>query len=217
MRTDGVRKRLRPQSRQRVMSDSPLRIAVFLSGGGRTLENLIEHRAKHQLPIDIKLVISSSEKVRGVQVGRDAGIPTMVVRKCDFPDPVAYSSAMFGPITPLGATHVVMAGFLKHVLIPDDFENRVINIHPSLLPAFGGEGMYGHRVHAAAIERGVTISGCTVHYVDNQYDHGPIILQRSCEVLPDDTPDTLAARVFEQECKALPEAIRKIVAEQSAA
>jgi phosphoribosylglycinamide formyltransferase-1 len=187
-----------------------LPIAVFLSGGGRTLENLIEHRDRHGLPIDIKRVVSSSETVRGVQISRDAGIVTSVVSKKDYPDPHRYSEAMFGPVRQSGATHVIMAGFLKHVLIPDDFERRVINIHPSLLPAFGGEGMYGLRVHAAAIERGVKISGCTVHFVDNQYDHGPIILQRSCEVLPDDTPETLAARVFEQECKALPAAICQI-------
>jgi phosphoribosylglycinamide formyltransferase 1 len=190
----------------------PLPIAVFLSGGGRTLENLIQHRDRHDLPIDIKLVISSSAGVRGVQIAKNAGLAIGVVGKTDFPDPQRYSEAMFQPVRDSGATHVVMAGFLKHVLIPDDFEHRVINIHPSLLPAFGGEGMYGERVHAAAIKRGVTISGCTVHYVDNEYDHGPIILQRSCEVLAEDTPESLAARVFEQECEALPAAIRKIAA-----
>ena len=195
------------------MSAKPFPIAVFLSGGGRTLENLIRHRDCHDLPVDIRLVISSSETVRGVQIGRDAGIPTQVIRKTDYADANAYSEAMFAPVREHNATHVVMAGFLKHVLIPADFERRVINIHPSLLPAFGGAGMYGHRVHAAAIKRGVTISGCTVHFVDNEYDHGPIILQQSCAVMPDDTPDTLAARVFEQECQALPAAIRKIAAD----
>ena len=115
---------------------------------------------------------------------------------------------MFGPCRQVGADLVVMAGFLKHVRIPSDFEGRVINIHPSLLPSFGGPGMYGHRVHQAVIDRGVKISGCTVHYVDNVYDNGPIILQRSCEVRDDDTAETLAARVFKQECEALPQAIR---------
>ena len=193
------------------MSTKPLPIAVFLSGGGRTLENLIQHRDRHDLPIDIRLVISSSASVRGVQIGRDAGIPTQVIRKTDYADAEVYSEAMFGPVREHGATHVVMAGFLKHVLIPDDFEHRVINIHPSLLPAFGGAGMYGHRVHAAAIERGVTISGCTVHFVDNEYDHGPIILQRSCKVQPNDTADALAARVFAEECQALPDALRQVI------
>ncbi|MFM8399920.1 MAG: formyltransferase family protein, partial [Pirellula sp.] len=99
---------------------------------------------------------------------------------------------------------------LEHLLIPDDFENRVINIHPSLIPAFCGKGMYGLYVHQAAIEFGVKVSGCTVHFVDNQYDHGPILLQRTCEVLDDDTPETLQKRVFELERKALPDAINKI-------
>ena len=156
-------------------------------------------------------MVSSRSGVRGLDIASADGIEHLVVRKSDY-DEGAYSAAMFDPVRQCGATYVVMAGFLKHVLIPDDFQNRVINIHPSLLPAFGGQGMYGHHVHAAAIKRGVTISGCTVHFVDNQYDHGPIILQRACEVKADDTPDTLAARVFEQECEALPAAIRKLVA-----
>ncbi|MCA9140428.1 MAG: phosphoribosylglycinamide formyltransferase [Planctomycetales bacterium] len=190
--------------------DTKLPIAVFLSGGGRTLENLLRHRDQHGLPIDVRLVISSRAGVRGIEIAKNDGIPTQVIRKSQFDD-AEYSQAMFEPVRQCGAEYVVMAGFLKHVLIPDDFENRVINIHPSLLPAFGGKGMYGHNVHAAAIQRGVTISGCTVHFVDNQYDHGPIILQRACEVLPDDTPDSLAARVFQEECEALPAALRKLV------
>ncbi|MEO1525717.1 MAG: phosphoribosylglycinamide formyltransferase [Planctomycetota bacterium] len=191
------------------MSAPALPIAVFLSGSGRTLANLLKHRDERDLPIDLRLVISSRSDVRGVEIARSAGIETRIVRKRDFDD-AAYSAAMFDPVRESGAKYVVMAGFLKHVLIPDDFENRVINIHPSLLPAFGGQGMYGHHVHSAAIERGVTISGCTVHFVDNEYDHGPILLQRACHVLPDDTADTLAARVFDQECDALPAALRQL-------
>ena len=190
-------------------ADQPLPIAVFLSGGGRTLENLLRHRDERGLPIDVRLVISSRPDVRGVDIAKADGIETLVIRKRDFDDD-AYSAAMFQPVRDCGAKYVVMAGFLKHVLIPDDFEHRVINIHPSLLPAFGGQGMYGHHVHAAAIERGVTISGCTVHFVDNEYDHGPIILQQSCDVAPEDTPESLAARVFKQECEALPAALRKL-------
>lgn len=194
------------------MSDEKLPIAVFLSGGGRTLENLLKHRDQHDLPIDVRLVISSRSGVRGLEIAESDGIATHVIQKSKHDDE-AYSAAMFEPVRQCGAKYVVMAGFLKHVLVPVDFENRVINIHPSLLPAFGGKGMYGHNVHAAAIERGVTISGCTVHFVDNQYDHGPIILQRPCEVLADDTPDTLAARVFQEECEALPAAVRKLLLE----
>jgi len=198
------------------VSQSRLPIAVFLSGGGRTLGNLIEHRDDGTLPVDIRLVISSSSKVKGVSVARDAGIETSVIRKTDHLDPNAYCHAMFDPCRSAGVDLVVMAGFLKHVLIPEDFVNKVVNIHPSLLPKYGGPGMYGHHVHQAAIEAGETTSGCTVHYVDNQYDNGPIILQRSCEVKQDDTADALAARVFAEECQALPEALRNIASSSAA-
>ncbi|TWT83257.1 Phosphoribosylglycinamide formyltransferase [Planctomycetes bacterium CA13] len=192
------------------MSDRILKIAVFLSGSGRTLANLIHRREEFDLPIDIRLVIASRDDVRGIEIARDDGIDTRVVRKRDHRDPFEHSREMFDPCRKAGVDLVVFAGYLNHVLIPNDFENRVINIHPSLLPAFGGAGMYGHRVHQAVLERGVKVTGCTVHYVDNEYDNGPIIVQRSCPVLKDDTADALAARVFEQECIALPEAITKI-------
>ncbi len=103
-----------------------------------------------------------------------------------------------------------MAGFLKFVQVPSDFDHRVTNIHPALIPAFCGAGFYGQRVHEAVLESGAKISGCTVHFVDNQYDHGPIILQRNVPVLDDDTPQALAARVFAAECEAYPEALRLI-------
>lgn len=192
---------------------SPLPIAVFLSGGGRTLANLIEHRDHHDLPIDIRLVVASRSGLGGQQIADDAGIQSFVVRKQN--DDAAYCRAMFDPVRACGATHVVMAGFLKHVLIPEDFTGRVINIHPSLLPAFGGQGMYGQKVHQAVIDKGVQVSGCTVHLVDNIYDNGPILLQRACPVQPDDTPETLAARVFQEECLALPDALRHLWKEVS--
>jgi phosphoribosylglycinamide formyltransferase-1 len=193
------------------VSEARLPIAVFLSGGGRTLANLIEHRDQHGLPIDIRLVISSSSKVKGVTIARDGGIETLVVLKSKHADPDEYREAMFEPCRRCSAELVVMAGFLKHVLIPEDFVGRVINIHPALLPKFGGPGMYGHHVHQAVIEAGESASGCTVHYVDNQYDNGPIILQRTCDVNANDTADELAARVFKEECKALPEALRTLI------
>ena len=105
-----------------------------------------------------------------------------------------------------------MGGFLKRITIPEDFAHRVVNIHPALIPAFCGDGFYGHRVHEAVLEYGAKLSGCTVHFADNQYDHGPVILQRAVPVLDDDTPDTLAARVFAAECAAYPEAIGLIAA-----
>lgn len=187
-----------------------LRVAAFLSGGGRTLANLIKHQRSNDLPIDITLVISSNGKAKGLQIAEDAGIETLTIRKSNFSDPGAYRDAMFDPCDRAGVDLVVMAGFLKHVLIPDRYNERVINIHPSLLPKFGGEGMYGGRVHQAVIDGCEQQTGCTVHYVDNQYDNGPMILQRTCRVMPGETADELAARVFELECQTLPAALRKL-------
>ncbi|WP_145353218.1 phosphoribosylglycinamide formyltransferase [Roseimaritima multifibrata] len=184
--------------------------AVLISGGGTTLKNLLAVRKEGNLPADIRLVISSSASAKGLDFATAEGIATAVVQKSKYPSDEDYSQAIFDPCRERGIGLVVMAGFLKHVLIPEDYEGRVINIHPSLIPAFCGPGMYGRRVHQAAIDKGVHFSGCTVHFVDNHYDNGPIILQRSCPVEPTDTAETLAARVFEEECLALPEAIRKI-------
>jgi phosphoribosylglycinamide formyltransferase 1 len=191
-------------------SVSPLRLAVLISGGGTTLRNLIQKIAAGKLGAKIELVISSTAKAGGLQIAEAAGIPTLVVDPKDSPTGAEFSEATFGPCREVGAQIVAMAGYLKHVLIPPDFENKVINIHPALIPACCGPGMYGRRVHEAVLESGAKLSGCTVHFVDNQYDHGPIILQRSVPVLDDDTPDTLAARVFATECEAYPEALRMI-------
>jgi folate-dependent phosphoribosylglycinamide formyltransferase PurN len=124
----------------------------------------------------------------------------------------AWSDEIFAACRAARADLVVMAGFLHLVRIPADFAGRVVNIHPSLLPAFGGQGFHGMHVHRAVIERGCTVSGCTVHLVDDEYDHGRILLQKAVPVLPDDTPESLAARVFAAECHALPEAIARIAA-----
>ncbi|MFM7932373.1 MAG: phosphoribosylglycinamide formyltransferase [Pirellula sp.] len=192
------------------MSNALLPIAVLISGGGTTLKNLIDRKAQNTLAVDFRLVVSSNPKAKGLGYAQEASIRAKVIRKKDFVDGQSHSDAMFQAVRDSGAKLVVMGGYLEHLLIPDDFENRVINIHPSLIPAFCGKGMYGLYVHQAAIEFGVKVSGCTVHFVDNQYDHGPILLQRTCEVLDDDTPETLQKRVFELERKALPDAINKI-------
>lgn len=192
------------------MSNALLPIAVLISGGGTTLKNLIDRKAQNTLPVDFRLVVSSNPKAKGLEYAQEASIPARVIRKRDFVDGQSHSDAMFEAIRESGAKLVVMGGYLEHLLIPDDFEKRVINIHPSLIPAFCGKGMYGLYVHQAAIEFGVKVSGCTVHFVDNQYDHGPILLQRTCEVLDGDTPETLQRRVFDLEREALPDAINEI-------
>ena len=198
------------------MVKSPLLpIAVLISGGGTTLKNLIERKKLSELPVEFRLVVSSNPTAKGLALAQAESIPTAVIRRRDFCDGESHSLAMFDAIRSSRARWVIMGGYLEHLLIPEDFENRVLNIHPSLIPAFCGKGMYGLRVHQAAIDFGVKISGCTVHFVDNQYDHGPILLQRACEVLEGDTAETLQKRVFELECEALPEAIARIAMETS--
>src|SRR5688572_4908866 len=194
-------------------TQNALPIAVLISGGGTTLRNLIEKIQAGTLPVEIKLVISSSRESRGLEFARAAGIPTLVVEKASLA-PEAFSEAIFQPCREAGVQYVVMGGFLKHVLIPPDFENRVINIHPALLPAFGGKGMYGLKVHQAVLDQGAKTTGCTVHFVDNQYDHGPIILQRSVPVQANDTAESLQPRVSEAEREALPEALRLLASDR---
>lgn len=189
---------------------SPLRLAVLISGSGTTLKNLIEKIAAGKLDAKIELVISSSAKAGGLEIAKAANIPTLIVPQDKSQSPQEFSEATFSPCRQAGIHIVTMGGYLKHVLIPSDFENRVTNIHPALIPNFCGAGMYGRRVHEAVLESGARLSGCTVHFVDNHYDHGPIILQRQVPVLDDDTPDKLAARVFAAECEAYPEALRLI-------
>jgi len=190
----------------------PLRIAVLISGGGTTLRNILRLIDAGSLGARVDLVISSRQDAGGLEYAHAAGVPVEVVRRADCGSADEFRDRIFGPCREAGIELVVMGGFLKHVLIPEDFENRVINIHPSLIPAYCGEGFYGHHVHEAVIQAGETVSGCTIHFVDNQYDHGPIIHQRRVTVETGDTPDTLAARVFEAECDAYPEVIRWIAA-----
>jgi formyltetrahydrofolate-dependent phosphoribosylglycinamide formyltransferase len=186
----------------------PLRLAILLSGSGRTLENLLEWIAAGRLGATVEVVIASRGDVRGVEVAQRAGLPTRVLPQGTH-STAEWSAEIFAACRAAKADLVVMAGFLKLVEIPADFAGRVINIHPALLPAFGGKGFHGMHVHRAVLARGCTVSGCTVHLVDNEYDHGRIILQKTVPVLPDDTPESLAARVFAVECQALPEAIAR--------
>ncbi len=184
------------------------RLAVLISGSGTTLQNFIDRIAAGRLTASIVQVISSHRDTAGLERARRAAIPAAVVTRKDAGSREEFSRLIFNHCRAANADLVCMAGFLQIITIPDDFTNRVMNIHPALIPAFCGKGFYGHHVHEAVLESGVKITGCTVHFADNQYDHGPIILQRGVPVLDGDTPETLAARVFEQECEAYPEAIR---------
>jgi len=187
---------------------SPLKLGVLISGGGTSLLNLVEVIARGELSAQIVQVISSRADCRGVERAQAAGLPCQAISPRAYPDSEAFSQTVFATLREAGVDLVVLAGFLSLLPIPPDFANRVMNIHPALIPAFCGHGFYGHHVHEAVLARGCKLSGCTVHFADNHYDQGPIVLQQAVPVLDTDTPDTLAARVFEAECSVYPEAIR---------
>lgn len=193
------------------MSDpsSPIRLGVLVSGGGTTMLNFLEKIEAGELDAEISLVIASREDCSGVERAQEAGLRCEIVPRKEFESVETFSERIFNLCREANVDLVTLAGFLFLVHVPDDFRHRVMNIHPSLIPAFCGKGFYGHHVHKAVLERGAKLSGCTVHFADNEYDRGPIIVQQAVPVLDDDTPDTLAARVFEAECEAFPEAIRR--------
>ncbi len=188
--------------------ERPIRLAVLISGGGSTLANFLEKIAAGQLPAEIPLVVASRTDCGGVARARNAGLRCEVVERRAFASTADFSRSIFALCRDARVDLVTLAGFLALLEIPADFQFRVMNIHPALIPAFCGKGFYGHKVHEAVLERGAKVSGCTVHFADNHYDHGPIILQSCVPVQDDDTPDALAARVFAAECRMYPEAIR---------
>jgi phosphoribosylglycinamide formyltransferase-1 len=187
---------------------NPIRLAVLLSGGGTTLQNLLDRIADGGLEAEVALVVSSTANAFGLERAHRAGIAATTVSRKEAGSLEAFSERIFTACRDARAQLVCLGGFLHLIYVPDDFFGRVMNIHPALIPAFCGKGYYGHRVHEAVLAHGAKLSGCTVHFADNEYDHGPIILQRAVPVLDDDTPETLAARVFQEECAAYPEAIR---------
>jgi formyltetrahydrofolate-dependent phosphoribosylglycinamide formyltransferase len=194
-------------------SDRVVALGVLISGGGSTLANLIARIADGRLPsVRIGLVISSRGAVRGVEIAREAGLPLAIIRKKDHADAGAFSTAISAALTAAGVDWVVMAGFLCHWRVPPRYQGRTLNIHPALLPRFGGVGMHGRHVHEAVLAAGDTESGCTVHYVDDEYDHGPIIEQARVPVLPQDTPETLAERVMAAERELYPRVIGRLAA-----
>jgi len=185
----------------------PLRIAVLISGGGTTFKNLLTQWRNGKLDVDFRLVVSSNPDARGLEYAREAGVRDVVVERRKCPSSEAFSQQIFQACRAAEVELVVMGGFLKHLPIPPDFELRVMNIHPSLIPAFCGPGYFGSRVHQSVLDFGAKVSGCTVHFVDNEYDHGPVILQRAVPVEENDTAATLAGRVFAAECELYPQAI----------
>ncbi|MCP4252620.1 MAG: phosphoribosylglycinamide formyltransferase [Candidatus Scalindua sp.] len=185
-----------------------LNLAILISGGGTTLQNIIDQINDSSLNARIQVVVCNSPDAYGIKRAEQNRIPTAIVQRKDHNQSDSFSKSIIEEIEKYPVDLIILAGFLHLFKIPDSYAGKVMNIHPGLIPAFCGKGFYGHHVHKAAIESGVKISGCTVHFVDNEYDRGPIIIQRTVHVNADDTPDTLAQKVFEEECIAYPEAIR---------
>ncbi len=185
----------------------PIKLAVLVSGAGTTLGNLLECIRGGTLSASVEIVIGSRPDLVGLQRAAAADLRVGVIDRRRVETVAAFSQQVFMMCDAAGVELVCLAGWLCLLEIPQRYEGRVMNIHPALLPAFGGKGMYGRHVHEAVLAHGCKVSGCTVHFVDNAYDAGPIILQSVCEVRHDDTPTAIAARVFELETRAYPQAI----------
>lgn len=185
-----------------------LRLAVLLSGGGTTLENIFTHIESGELDASVVCVISSRHGAYGLERARNHGVPAIAITRKDFADTAAFSQAVWREVRAHDAGLVVLAGFMSLLEIDPAYNGKIMNVHPALIPSFCGRGMYGHHVHETVIEYGAKVSGATVHFVDAEYDHGPIILQKAVPVLEDDTPDSLAERVQAAEREIYPQAIQ---------
>ncbi|GAB6166333.1 phosphoribosylglycinamide formyltransferase [Thermostilla marina] len=187
-----------------------LPVAVLISGTGRTLKELIHRIHRNTLPLDIRVVISSTPNAKGLQYAEIYNLPIEVIERKDFASDEDFSNALFSVCRGHEVELVVLAGFIRKLNVPEDFRNRVINTHPSLAPAFCGKNYYGNHVHEAVLNSGVKVTGCTVYFLDNTYDMGPVISQHAVPVHDDDTLDTLEPRVFAVECDAFAEALTRI-------
>ena len=196
------------EPQQNAQTKKPIRLGILISGGGRTMMNILEQINQGKLNAQIAVVISSLSNVAGVEKAKAAGLDVKIVRKKDFADIDQFSRRLEEELVAANVDLVIQGGWLCLWKIPERYVGRVMNIHPALLPSFGGQGMWGHHVHEAVLTAGCRVSGCTVHFCTNEYDKGSIIIQRTCPVRDDDTADTLAERVFQQECIAYPQAIK---------
>lgn len=186
---------------------APLRLGALISGGGRTLTNIADRIDAGALDAEIAVVISSRADAAGVERARQRGFEVRIADRNSPGAPNDLDEAITTWMADAGVDLVCACGYLRLLRIDPPLEGRVMNIHPALLPDFGGKGMYGEHVHRAVLAAGRSYSGCTVHFADDRYDHGPVILQRACPVFETDDVETLAARVFAEECIAYPEAI----------
>lgn len=193
-------------------NDRKLSLGVLASHGGTNLQAIIDACADGSLDVEIRVVISNNSRAMALERARCSNIPTAHLSSVTHPDPACLDAAIADTLTTHGAELIVLAGYMRKLgpRTLSRYRNRILNVHPALLPKFGGRGMYGERVHAAVLAAGESVSGVSVHLVDEEYDQGPVIAQAEVPVLPNDTPDTLAARVLEQEHLLYPQTIQRI-------
>ncbi len=193
-----------------------MNIAVFASGRGSNLMAILNAIKKGVLKAKISVVISNNSNAGALEIARANGIDALHISRKQFSSDEEYVKKILDELRSRNVQLIVLAGYMKKIPpeVIKEYPNRILNIHPALLPAFGGQGMYGLNVHKAVIESGVKITGVTVHIVDEEYDHGPIVMQRAVEVKDDDTPETLAQRVLEVEHEVYPQAIKLFVEEK---
>jgi len=185
-------------------------LGIFASGRGSNFEAILEAIREGRLDAEARLLLSDKRDAGALSVAKNYGVPTAVVSKTDFTSRELFVEAMLSTLKDHGVDFIALAGYMKKV--PDEvisaYRNRIVNIHPALLPAFGGKGMYGHHVHQAVLDQGCKVTGVTVHIVDEAYDHGPIVAQRCVQVEEGDTSESLAARVLKTEHKMYAEALQ---------
>ena len=188
----------------------PLRLGVLISGEGTSLENLFDRIEAGDVPAEVAVVVSSKANAGGLARAERRSVPAVAVPRRENKDVDVFNDRIHVELEKHGVEFVVCLGFLSPFQLRGKFEGKALNVHPALIPAFSGPGMYGHHVYEAVFAKGVKVTGATVHFVDEEYDHGPILLQRAVPVEEDDTPETLSARVQAAERELVPEAIRLV-------
>jgi phosphoribosylglycinamide formyltransferase-1 len=187
-----------------------MNIGVFASGRGSNFQAILDAIQRGTLPARVTLLLSNKGDAGALEIAREHAIPTVHLSQKQFPDEAQFAAAMMNALKQHDVQFIALAGYLKKIpsSVVREYRNRILNVHPALLPAFGGAGMYGHFVHEAVLASGAKISGVTVHLVDEEYDRGPIVLQQAVPVMEEDTPETLAARVLTIEHEVFPLALK---------
>lgn len=190
-----------------------MRVAVFASGGGSNFQAIVDAQKSGYSPIEVALCVTNNPEAGVLERATSEGIHSLVISSTSYSRAGEFSRELLKALAEYGIDLIALAGYMKKIpaAVIQKFPGRILNIHPALLPEFGGKGMYGHHVHEAVLRSGTIRTGATVHVVDQEYDTGRIVLQREIPVLPDDTPETLATRVLDVEHQLYPDAINMVL------